>query len=73
MLLGVHEVAGRGSVANGAPRVQAVPKLLETIPGAAFVDAVLPPLLKAADDRVPNVKFNLCKVLQVRARARRKV
>lgn len=50
--------------------MQAVPKLLETIPGAAFVDAVLPPLLKAADDRVPNVKFNLCKVLQVRARAR---
>lgn len=39
-------------------------------PPTVMVNTVLPPLLQTAGDPVPNVKFNLCKVLQVRVGCR---
>ena len=46
--------------------MQAVPKMSRVASSQVLVHSVLPQLLNAAEDDVPNVKFNLCKVLQAR-------
>jgi hypothetical protein len=45
--------------------VQAIPEIFKVLSPETCVDVVLPKLLLVADDAVPNVKFNLCKVLEV--------
>lgn len=46
--------------------VQALPALVEVASEDQLTQVILPALLARAEDPVPNVKFNVCKVLEVR-------
>jgi hypothetical protein len=45
--------------------LQAFAQLVDVVPEDQLTQVLLPALLKKAEDPVPNVKFNVSKVLQV--------
>lgn len=45
--------------------VQALPAMVEVASEEQLTQVILPALLARAEDPVPNVKFNVCKVLEV--------
>ena len=69
MVTGMQQAPGAMTLGSSTcePLVQAFSQLVDVVAEDQLTQVLLPALLQKAEDPVPNVKFNVSKVLQVSA------